>query len=297
MNPVQRFERWMFAAGSPNRLAAVRIGLMSVLALRLTRGIYADLAGQAPALFRPLSFMKVLPAMPSRPVVVVVQIIAFVAAVAAVAGIRIRSTIPIAWGGAMLLMGMTTSLGKVMHNDVLLVLCIVPLLWARSADAFAPGSGGRERRNGSAYGWPVRTMMLVVVGSYFLAAIAKLDRSGLAWVTSDNMRWILYSASDSAGSPNGWALFVADRAWLAHITAGLALTLEATFPIVLFKPRLTPLYVLAAVGLHTGIWLAIGLDYWAHTATVVIVLTDWPVVAERAARLRRRGFARASASA
>ena len=258
----------------------MRIGLLSVLALRLTRGIYADLAGQPSELFRPLSFMKVLPGMPSRPLVHGLQIVGVAAAVAGAAGLRIRWSIPIAWTAGLLLVGMTTSLGKVVHNDVLLLLCIVPLLWARSADAFSlkrPASGGGSRR-GTAYGWPVRTMMLVVAGSYLFAGLAKLLNSGPGWVTSDNLRWVLYTASDSAPAPNGWALFVADRAWLAHLVAAGSLALELTFPIVLLKPRAVWLYVPGAVALHGGIWLAIGLDYAAHTAAVVIVLTDWPAV-------------------
>jgi len=288
MTALRRFDRWMYAPGSAERLAVVRIGLMSVLAIRLMRPIYAELAGQPEALFRPLSYMKLLHGMPPRTLVIAIQIVAVTAAIVGAAGIRIRWSIPIAWMGALLLVGMTTSLGKVMHNDVLLVLCTFPLLWARSADAFVLGQQRSEdSRDASAYGWPVRTMTLVVVGSYFFAGIAKLEHSGLAWVTSDNLRWVLYSSSDTQASPNGWALLVADRAWLAHVFAGASLWLETTFPVVLFKPRLTPLYVLGAVGLHTGIWLAMGLNYFAHSATVVIVLTNWPRVA---AWLRNRAW-------
>ena len=54
-----RIDAWMFAPGSARRLAAVRIGLCALLALRLARGIYVDVAGQPASLYRPLSFMKV----------------------------------------------------------------------------------------------------------------------------------------------------------------------------------------------------------------------------------------------
>src|SRR5712691_6851007 len=54
---VRRVEGWLFAPGDPRRLAAVRIGLASVLAIRLSRGIFLKLAGQPRALYRPLSFM------------------------------------------------------------------------------------------------------------------------------------------------------------------------------------------------------------------------------------------------
>ena len=64
---MRRLERWVFAPGDPRRLAAVRIGLCSLLALRLSRPLFVRLAGQPAVLFRPLSFMHLLPAMPSRP--------------------------------------------------------------------------------------------------------------------------------------------------------------------------------------------------------------------------------------
>jgi hypothetical protein len=55
--------------------------------------------------------------------------------------------------------------------------------------------------------------------------------------------------------------------------------LELGFPLVLFFPRTAWLLVPGAVALHTGIWLAMGLDYSAQAATVVVVLTDWTAVA------------------
>src|SRR5207302_6007185 len=39
-NVMRRIERWIFSGGSAERLAAVRIGLCTVLALRLTRTVY-----------------------------------------------------------------------------------------------------------------------------------------------------------------------------------------------------------------------------------------------------------------
>ena len=70
-----------------------------------------------------------------------------------------------------------------------------------------PGPPARSVR----YGWPVRTEMVVVAGAYFFVGFAKLMFSGPAWVTSGNMRWVLYASSDAHAVPNGVALFIADR--------------------------------------------------------------------------------------
>jgi hypothetical protein len=280
---MARVEEWLFAPGDPRRLAAIRIGLSGVLALRLTRGVYLGLAGQPAALFRPLSFMRLLGAMPPRSVVLPVEIIGVAAAILSTVGLRARAALPVAWACGLFLNGMATSTGKIVHNDALLLLCLVPLLVAPVSDAWSMdarlrrGSGSPARS--VRYGWPVRTAMVVVAGAYFFVGFAKLMLSGPAWVTSGNMRWILYASSDAHAVPNGVALFIADRPWLAHLVAAATLSLELGFPIVLFKPRAAWLFVPGAVALHAGIWAAMGLNYAAQAATVVVVFVDWPDLA------------------
>ena len=158
------------------------------------------------------------------------------------------------------------------------MLCLVPLLFAPVADAWALDA----RRNrlsapppSARYGWPVRTAMVVVAGAYFFCGLAKLLNSGPAWVTGGNLRWVLYVASDAQGRPNALALFVADRPWLAHAVAAATLALELGFPVVLAVPRLRLPGALAAAGLHAGIYLCMGLNYGVQAAVALLVLPDW----------------------
>jgi hypothetical protein len=272
---VRRAERWLFAPGSVERLAAVRIGLCAILAGRLAFGPYLELVAQPQELFRPISFMGLLPSMPPWGAVLGIQLLGIGAAILAAVGQRTRFTLPLAWACGVFLNGMLTSTGKVVHNDVLLLLCLVPLLVAPAGDAWSFDSRraalGPRARVSARYGWPVRTAAVVVAGAYFFAGLAKLLNSGPAWVTSDNLRWALYASGDS-----GVALFVADRPWLSHLLAAATLLLELGFPLVLLFPRTAWLFVPGAVALHTGIWLAMGLDYSAQAATVVVVFVNWP---------------------
>jgi hypothetical protein len=296
---MERVESWLFAPGNPRRLAAIRIGLASLLAIRLGRGIFLDLAGQPRALFRPLSFMHLFATMPSRHLVLMAQLLAIGAAVLAAFGLRARITLPLAWVCAVFLNGMATSVGKVVHNDVLLLLCLVPLLPARTSDVWSLDAWvARRRQNPSppatadptaAYGWPVRTALVVAAGGYFFTGLAKLVFSGPAWALSDNLRWVLYAASDARGTPNLLALFVADRPWLAHLVALATLGVELGFPLVLWRPRAAWLFVPGAVALHVAIWATLGLDYSAWAATIVILFVDWPQVIQWAGgRTHRR---------
>lgn len=274
---MRRVERFLFPAASAERLAALRIGLCAILAGRLATGPYTELAGQPRELFRPISFMELLPAMPPEPVVAALQAIGVVAAVSAVVGLRARVSLPAAWACAVFLNGMLASTGKVVHNDLVLLLCLVPLLAARSADAWSldarRAAQDRAGLTSRLHGWPLRTAAIVVAGAYFFAGVAKLVNSGPAWVTSDNLRWALYASGDS-----DLALFIADRPWLAHALAAGTLLLELGFPLVLLWPRAAWIFVPGAVLFHLGIWLALGLDYSAQAATVVVVFVNWPVV-------------------
>jgi predicted DCC family thiol-disulfide oxidoreductase YuxK len=274
-------ERWIFAPGDARRLAAARIGLCGLLAVRLFRGPYLSLAGQPRSLFRPQSFMHLFPAMPSRGVVLPIQAIAVAAAGFAAVGLYARLALPLAWAGGVFLNGMATSTGKIVHNDVLLLLCLIPLLAAPVGDAWSVDAifGRRPRRplTSIRYGWPIRTAMMVVAGAYTFTGLAKLEFSGPAWVLSSNMRWILYASSDAHATPNHLALVIADRPLLAHAVAALALVVELGFPLVLFRPRAAAFFVPAAVGLHAAIRATMGLDYSAWAITSIVVFVDWPL--------------------
>jgi hypothetical protein len=281
---MRRLEAWLFAPGDPRRLAVLRIGLCGLLAARLATGPYAELASQPAALFRPISFLRVLERMPPRGLVLALQALALAAAVLAAAGLWTRVALPLAWAAALPLVAMTSSLGKVVHNDVLLLLCLVPLLPAPVSAAWsldARRAGRTTPALAVAFGWPVRTAMVVVAGAYFFSGLAKLLHAGPAWVASGNLRWVLYASSDQQPVPNPYALFVADRPALAHLLAAATLAVELGFPLVLWRPRLAWLFLPAAVALHAGIWLAMRLDYSVMAATAVLVMVDWPSVAAR----------------
>lgn len=284
-SPLRRAERWLFAPGDPRRLAALRIGLFGVLAARLATGRFLEVAGQPEALYRPLSFMKLLDAMPPREVVLPILVIGVVAAVAAALGLLPRLSMSTAWLCGVFLNGMMTSRGKVVHNDVLLLLCIFPLLASPAADAWSVRRKLRPEA-GASFGWPVRTAILVVVGAYFFAGLAKLINSGPEWFTSDNLRWVLYASSDSQRVPNALGLFIADRPPLARVMAAGSFFLELGFPLALVNPWLRRLFVAGVVGLHVGIWLMMRLDYFAQIATVLIVMIDWPSVPRSVHALR-----------
>jgi hypothetical protein len=277
---IRRLDRWVFAPGDPRRLAAMRIVLCLVVAARVARPLFVDLAGQPEPLFRPRSFMLLLDAMPGRGPTIVVQVATVALLLAAAVGLVSRFTFPLGWAGATFLFGMETSLGKVVHHDVLPLLAMIPLLLAPTGEVWAIGARGADVTPIARVGWPVRTAGLLVAGAYLIAGVSKLAFTGPSWVLGDNLRNILYAASDAHGG-NALALLVADQPWLASSIAAGALAFELTLWLVLVRPRLAPLYVAWAAALHTGIWLTIGINYVSWAVTVAAVFVDWPSVVER----------------
>lgn len=287
---LRRADRWLFQPGDARRVAALRMGLCAVLCVRLCRGIYVQWANQPRALYRPVSFMRPFP-LPAPGVVVILQVLGIAACLLAVIGYRSRASVLIAWACSTILIGMVVGFGRDAENEAPLLLALVPLLAAPSGDAWSLDSrlsrsarAGRRLRS-VRYGWPIRSAMVVVAGAYFFAGLAKVVWSGPAWIASSNLRWILYTASDVQRVPNGLGLFVADRPWLAHCVAAVALASEVLFPLVLWRPELKWIFVPTVVLLHVGIWETIGLNYVAWAATTVIVFVDWVWVIDRWRRL------------
>jgi hypothetical protein len=291
---LRRVDGWVFAPEDARRLAAGRIGLCGLLGVRLATTNYRLVAGHR-VLFHPVSYMRLFEHVPSRDVVSTLQIGGVVAAFVAAAGLALGVSLPLAFLCSLVLNGIRNSAGRVIVGDAALMLCLLVLLACVSAAGEAwsirepflrarrrfrrdprplPSIAANPSSSGKRYGWPIRTAMIAVALVYFFAGFQKWRYSGVAWVTSDNLRWILYGQAH----PDGLALYVADRPVLAHLFAAGSLLLETCFPLVLFVPRLRWLFIPAVVAMHIGIRLSLGLDYSAQWLTLVIVFVNWPVV-------------------
>ncbi len=123
--------------------------------------------------------------------------------------------------------------------------------------------------------------MIVIAFAYLFVGLQKLRYSGFDWITTDNLRYVLYASSDAQANPNQLALFVADHAWLAHMFAAATIATEIGFILCLPFAKLRWLFVPAVVGLHLGIGLTMHLDYSAQALAVLIVFVNWAYIADR----------------
>lgn len=280
---VRAVDARLLAPGSAHRLACVRTVLALTLALRLGIGDWAPLGGRPGVLFRPVGVTHLLGGVPPGGVVVVIQVVGVLAALLAAAaqlptrrfGLAVArwpwATLPVAWLALLLLAGIHTSAGKIMHNDVLLLLATVPILFAPSSARVG------VRHHSSAYGWAPRASLAVVAAVYATSGLQKLLNSGLDWVLSDNMSWVLHQGASSGLAP-GLGHWVAALPLIPSLFAAGALILELLAPVLLALRRTRPFYLLAAVMMHGSIALFLGLDYTSWVLTVAAVALPWDSV-------------------
>ena len=260
----------LFGPETGRRLVLVHSALAVLITLRVGLGPYRQLARLPDALFDPVPILAFLSEMPSAATIVGIQLVGVVAGVLAAARRWPRVTFAIAWLAYLVLAGLRGSRGKVLHNDLL-------LLWTSAVFLLAPVRASlRDREPSREHGWPVRTAIVVTALIYFFAGYHKLRRSGLDWVTGDNMRYIL-RWGPAIGEPALPKVSdrIADSPLASHLTAAMLLGVELAFPLVIWWRWLRPWLALAAAGLHVGTWFLLGLDYWAWALAVPILLVDW----------------------
>lgn len=275
----------LFGPESGRRLVFVHSALAVLIALRVGLGPYRELARLPDALFDPVPVLGFLSGMPSVTAIGAIQVVGVVAALLAAARRWPRVTFAVAWLAYLVLAGLRGSRGKVLHNDLL-------LLWTSAVFLLAPvRASWRDRVPSRENGWPVRVAIVVAALIYFFAGYHKLRRSGIDWVTGENMRYIL-RWGPAIGEPALPSVSdrIADSPLASQLTAAMLLGVELAFPLVIWWRRLRPWLALAAAGLHVGTWFLLGLDYWAWALAVPILLVDWSAV--RSSR-RGRVFSRA----
>lgn len=255
----------LVAPGPVGRFLAVRTSLALVIGVRLALRRWWTAAEVPDSLYVPAFAVRWVPAVPPAGVLVLAQGIGLAAAGLVVARRSPRLAFATAWIALLVLGGFWSSTGKVMHNDLLLLLTSVPFLFARSP---RPGEDPLH----IAWGWPPRVALAVVGAIYAISGAQKVGHSGLAWITSDNMSWILWLGAQGTRSPQpDLARWVADHGAVARAMAGGALAVELSAPFLLARRRTRPAFVVIAAALHVGIWVTLGLDYYGWILTVAAV--------------------------
>ena len=265
VSPIE-WDRRLVAPGPLWRMQLLQVGLLVAIGLRLALRRWWTVAERSDEMFEPVAVLAWIDRPPGALAVSAVWLVGLTAVVVGLVSVRSRRSprlaLVVAWTSLLFLAGLWGSAGKVLHNDVLLLTVAVPVLLAPSSRPW--------RQQEVRWGWPPRAALAVLGAVYFLTGYQKLRHSGLDWVLSENMRWVLLQGDPLVSMAA--VRRIAGLVWLTQLMAAGALLLELTAPLLLAMRRTRLLFAVAATMMHGSVWLLVGIDYWTW------VIAVWAVV-------------------
>jgi predicted DCC family thiol-disulfide oxidoreductase YuxK len=263
---IAAWNRFWFEPGSAATLGVCRMLFFGGLALWLIPHDFAAWGSYSPVFWMPIWLFDTLgvPQL-SSPTIAAIQAVWKTALVLSAIGLFTRPAMLVSFGLGAYLMGLPQNFGQTQHFDTLVVFACGALALSRAGDAWSIDAliaGARRRSaeplapNGE-YTWPIRFVWVATALIFCAAGLSKLRHSGLEWILSDNMAYLLrrqqYHLSD--GEPlTRWGLFVARYPVLSQGIAAAAVSVETLFPLVLFSRRarlvLVPLGLVFLIGIR-----------------------------------------------
>jgi hypothetical protein len=259
---LRRADAWLFAPAPAERLAVFRLlaGSFAVAYLLVRLPAFLALADAPARSFQPVGLLSPRAGRGAATTVRALVLGTIALGVSFTAGLWFRVVGP-AFGVALLLLcTYRSSWGQLLHFENLMVLQVLIVGFAPSADVLAVGAARSRRVRpavDAAYGGPVRVAALVTVLTYVLAGVAKLRLGGLEWMVGDTLRnHVAYSAARLdllGGTPSPLGRHLVARAWLFPPLAVATVLVELAAPVALLGGRLRNAWVVAAWLLHAGV--------------------------------------------
>jgi len=147
----------------------------------------------------------------------------------------------------------------------------------RRAGGFRPVAGPERSPHAR---WPLALLGVLFAVTYFDAAIEKVILGGREWFAADTLAYHL--AVDGTRRLKSLAVWLAQNPGFARPLAIGAWGIEFFFPLAVIAPILAPVLVVAAMGMHVGIWIIQGPPFLQ-----AIVLLPLPFQPQLAAAWRR----------
>ena len=160
------------------------------------------------------------------------------------------------------------------------VICLVPVRWeaAFSLDETLRrwrGRGYGSGCRGTRYGYAVWIPGLVLGSVWAMAAYAKMDHSGIAWILTGAVKyhWVI----DAHGAVVDWASWVARHHWAAVVFSFCAVFLESVFILAVFarSDRWRMIIAAAGLALFIGFYLFQGLVWTAWYIVYLSFVLPW----------------------
>jgi predicted DCC family thiol-disulfide oxidoreductase YuxK/uncharacterized membrane protein YphA (DoxX/SURF4 family) len=281
---IQRLRDYWFEPITASRLAIVRIasGLFSLWYLLSRFDMLSKLPANSKSMFEPVGLMTFFSEPFSEPVFqwLLLSTIAF--NIIFIIGFKFRYTAPMFALLLLVFFSYRNSFSMIYHNYNLLVLHVLVMAFAASADAFSLDALLHKNSTTPAasswkYGWPIKLICLVTVLAYFVSGMAKVAGDlAFQWITGEAMRSQV--AVDSlrkdllgeSSSPLFYMLY--PHTWIFLITGLLTMVVELGAPFFLFKKRLVYIWLILAFLMHWGVFFIMKITFY-HQMTGIAFLS------------------------
>lgn len=222
---------------------------------------------------------------PSHAIVFLLKSMWLITLFLACIGLFTRTSIFFAFLFGSYMLAATHSFFKVNHSDAGLLIAMFLLIFARCGDSFSLDAIRRSVRDKDfksiasvEYAWPIHMLRLVWVIIFFLAGLAKLRRSGLEWILTDNMSNLLLRKQVAWEPPTEIGTFIAQYPWLCILLAGGAVAIELGSPLVLFSNIARAIIVPSMLLMQIGILFLMGDDF-TQFMSLYVFFVPWIIVA------------------
>jgi hypothetical protein len=279
------------------RIIAVSLQIWLISIERLTIVQVSRMMTLPDSLYQPVLFLRLL-ALPLggsyRPSPETFQLIAtltIIAGLLAIFGLLTNYSLLVFTLGNLIIVALNYSFGEFHHPDALMMFTLIALTLSPSGRVLSIDSWIRHKRFGSltengwfssildvksifAY-WPLKLVQCLYGLVYLSSAVAKMHNAGLDWMNGYTLRYNLLDSGVRPVYPLG--LWLGGQQGLSIILSWMTVLFEGTFWLAVIFPRLAWLYIPAGIGIHLGIFLTMGPDFFEFIV-LYIVFIPWASV-------------------
>jgi hypothetical protein len=218
----------------------------------------------------------------TRPIFTTIYWIIVVAGLLALIGLFTRISLFVFALGIWFLVSHAYSYADVHHSEALFAIFLMTLALAPSGNSLSvdalirrrrvgPGGGSTEasRRVDTAM-WPLKLAWVLLAMTYFSTGASKLLSGGLSWMNGYTLQ--IYTFGDALESGRASGIWLAGHHTLCIILAVMTILFETFFFLSLFVPRAAPLFFLAGILFHLGLWVTTAQPFYQHMTLLFILL-------------------------
>jgi hypothetical protein len=212
--------------------------------------------------------------------------ITIIAGTTALVGFLTRSSLFIFAMGIWFFVSHRYSYFDVHHPEALFSIFLMTLAFAPSGKSLSIDALLRRRRDRAAGRsttgrelsdmamWPLKLAHVLLAATYFSTGVTKVISGGLGWMNGYTVQ--MYTFTDAITNNRPLGIWLAQQHTLGILLGAFTVLFELFFCLSLFFPRLAPLFFLAGISFHIGLYLASAQPFFFHIIlnTLLLVFLD-----------------------